>query len=109
VGIGEPKAHSRKRTKPSRKAAKSRREPARGLRLLDSGGKDTRAKNPLSQAAGLLRNGGLVAVCTRANCALFCNASSEAALSLLREKAGTPREPLTIVLAGIEAARRQLA
>ncbi len=106
AGIGDRKAHPGKQIRPPRETAKEKDRQDRGAKLLDSKGKDTRAKDPVSEAARYLKDGRIVAACGNIDPAMLCDATNENALMLLRERTGRPREPLALLFADIETVRK---
>jgi len=72
------------------------------LRLVDSNGSALAEGNELDESARLLREGKILAVKGLGGFLLACDANSDGAVRLLRERKKRPEKPLAVMLATLE-------
>ncbi|MFC2066064.1 carbamoyltransferase HypF, partial [Chloroflexota bacterium] len=75
------------------------------LQLLDAKGRTIAADGAIATTSQLLREGRIVAIKGLGGFLLACDATSEAAVSLLRQRKIRPSKPLAIMVSSIEEAR----
>ncbi|MCL2679727.1 MAG: carbamoyltransferase HypF [Dehalococcoidia bacterium] len=75
------------------------------LALLDKDGKQLAAADPLSEVAGLLRGGKIVAVKGLGGFLLACDATNDMVVQKLRERKHRPSKPFAVMVRDIDAAR----
>jgi len=76
------------------------------LTLVDRTGEAVPCDDALASAAGLLREGRIVAVKGLGGFLLACDATSDSAVRVLRERKRRPFKPLAIMVSTLEEARR---
>ena len=75
------------------------------LELLAANGSPLAVDNVITSACQLLREGNIVAIKGLGGFLLACDATSEAAINLLRQRKKRPAKPLAIMVSSIEEAR----
>jgi hydrogenase maturation protein HypF len=76
------------------------------LELVDKRGKAVRCDDVIAKATSLLHDGNIVAVKGLGGFLLACDATSEAAVNLLRLRKHRPAKPLAVMVASLEEARK---
>ncbi len=76
------------------------------LQLLDARGKTVAVDEAITATSQLLRGGKIVAIKGLGGFLIACDATSEAAVNLLRQRKIRPSKPLAIMVSSIEAARK---
>jgi len=76
------------------------------LKLTDGAGNPVKCEDVLAEAAALLKQGRILAVKGLGGFLLACDATSDSAVKLLRERKRRPFKPLAIMVATLEEARR---
>ena len=77
------------------------------LALLDAYAKTIRCASVIDKTADLLQDGKIVAVKGLGGFLLACDATSETAINLLRQRKHRPAKPLAVMVASLEEARHQ--
>jgi len=76
------------------------------LELLDTRGNNVETSDVIASASQLLKDGKILAIKGLGGFLLACNATSEKAVKLLRQRKRRPFKPLAIMVADMEEARR---
>ena len=76
------------------------------LTLVDATGEPLPAKDAIAAAGGLLKEGKILALRGLGGFQLACDATSEPAVQLLRQRKGRPSKPFAIMLATMEQVER---
>jgi len=76
------------------------------LELLDARGNHVETSDVIAAASQLLKNGKILAIKGLGGFLLACDATSEKAIQLLRQRKRRPFKPLAIMIADMEEARR---
>ncbi|NLE09384.1 MAG: carbamoyltransferase HypF [Dehalococcoidales bacterium] len=75
------------------------------LTLTDPAGRVIEKDNPCSKTAALLQNGSIVAIKGLGGFLLACDATSEQAVTTLRQRKHRPSKPFAVMVPSVEAAR----